>query len=250
MTSLPFDRVAHEYDETRGGEPRGRAMAASMRPYFARDGRTLEVGVGTGVVAMGLRELGRDVVGVDLSEPMLRYAHARRVPVARADAMRLPVRDGSVDDVYAVWVLHLVGDIGATLGELARVLRPGGRCLVGVPNPYPDETEDEVDRLFRRLWDTVRGRRPDHPDAVRRLAGERGLRFVELARVDAGEYRQAPAEVARRIERRTYSYLWDISDERWRELVVPAIEALRAMPDPEVERVKRDPALLVVLEKS
>ena len=41
----------------------------------------------------------------------------------------------------------------------------------------------------------------------------------------------APNEAAAEIERRTHSYLWDVTDEQWRDVVVPALERLRSMPE-------------------
>ena len=248
MTSVPFDRVAHEYDETRGGEPRGRVSAAALAPRLRSvDGVVLEVGVGTGLVALGLSHLGRKVVGVDLSEPMLRRAQARGVPVAQGDARRLPVADASVDDVYGVWVLHLVGDIRTAVEEVARVLRPGGRCQFAVTDDGPPQ--DETERVFKQMWQALRGQRPDAPEAVRRLGEESGLRFVELAVAEGGEFEERPAEIADRIENRTYSVLWDLTDEQWDRHVRPAVEALRAIPDADVPRSKRYRAALLVLEK-
>ncbi|HEY6596686.1 MAG TPA: methyltransferase domain-containing protein, partial [Asanoa sp.] len=72
--SLPFDRVADRYDATRGGEERGRALADAVQPWLA-PGRTLEVGVGTGLVAAELRARGFDVYGVDLAPAMVARAY-------------------------------------------------------------------------------------------------------------------------------------------------------------------------------
>lgn len=87
--------------------------------------RCLEIGCGTGVHAAQLRELGWTPVGVDLSGAMLRYARSR-VPVARADAARLPVRDASVSAVVAVMVHTDMPAYPDVLREVARVLRPDG----------------------------------------------------------------------------------------------------------------------------
>src|ERR1700683_1981702 len=58
-----FDQLAEHYDETRGGETRGEEYAADIHAYLpSGDGPILEIGVGTGVVALGLRRLGRTVV--------------------------------------------------------------------------------------------------------------------------------------------------------------------------------------------
>src|SRR5262245_19859134 len=120
--SVSFDRIAERYDETRGGDKRGREIAEEVLPWLV-DGPTLEVGVGTGLVAAALAKRGRHVLGVDLSPAMLARAYTRMGPrVALGDAQALPVATGSLANVYYVWVLHLVGDPAATLAEAARVL--------------------------------------------------------------------------------------------------------------------------------
>ena len=96
------------------------------------DGLCLEVGCGTGVHADQLRSLGWTPVGVDLSSGMLAYAK-QRLPIARADATRLPVRDGSLGAAVAVMVHTDMPGYPAVLREVARVLRPGGTFVhVGV----------------------------------------------------------------------------------------------------------------------
>jgi SAM-dependent methyltransferase len=95
-------------------------------------GRCLEIGCGTGVHAAQLRELGWSPVGVDLSAGMLRHASGR-LPIARADATRLPLRDGSVDAAITVLAHTDMPGYPAVLREVSRVLRPGGRFLhIGV----------------------------------------------------------------------------------------------------------------------
>jgi SAM-dependent methyltransferase len=88
-------------------------------------GICLEIGCGTGVHATQVRELGWTPVGIDLSAGMLRYAR-RRLPVAEADAERLPVPDGSLPAVIAVMAHTDMPGYPAALREVARVLRPGG----------------------------------------------------------------------------------------------------------------------------
>jgi len=88
-------------------------------------GTCLEIGCGTGVHAERVRELGWTPVGVDLSAGMLAYAKGR-LPVARGDATRLPVRDATLAAVIAVLVHTDMPEYPAVLRETARVLRPGG----------------------------------------------------------------------------------------------------------------------------
>jgi SAM-dependent methyltransferase len=127
-----YDEIADWYEEqflgarrsVPGQDPIG--VTRALRDLLgAGDGVCLEVGCGTGVHAGALRELGWTPVGVDLSAGMLRHARGR-LPTARADASRLPVRDGSVPAVVAVMVHTDMPAYPAVLREVARVLRPGG----------------------------------------------------------------------------------------------------------------------------
>ncbi|GAA0607961.1 septum formation inhibitor Maf [Kribbella sandramycini] len=128
-TRLTYDRTeAARYDETRGGEPRAQAAAQAVHALLPTGtNRVLELAVGTGIVGAELVALGHLVHGFDLSADMLRHAKVR-LPghVAVGDAGVLPVGDRRVDAVVAVWLLHLVDDSEVVLGEVARVLRPGG----------------------------------------------------------------------------------------------------------------------------
>jgi len=91
----------------------------------AGSGPCLEIGCGTGVRAGLLRELGRAPAGIDLSGAMLRYARGR-LPIALADAARLPVRDRCLPAVITVMAHTDMPGYPAVLREAARVLRPDG----------------------------------------------------------------------------------------------------------------------------
>lgn len=93
--------------------------------------RMLEVGAGTGAFAERVgRELGAAVTAVDLSPRMVELAGERGVPAIVADVQELPFGDDAFDCAAALWVLHHVPDLDRGLGELARVLGPGGRLVV------------------------------------------------------------------------------------------------------------------------
>lgn len=107
-------------------------------------GIALDVGSGPGSVTASLAHAaGPDglALGVDISEPMLaravRAAAGPQVGFLRADAQRLPLRDETVDAAVSIAVLQLIPDPAATLSEIARVLRPGGRLAVMVPTLRP-----------------------------------------------------------------------------------------------------------------
>jgi ubiquinone/menaquinone biosynthesis C-methylase UbiE len=249
--SLDFGRIADSYDQTRGGEDRGRRFARELHGMLDPSVPSLEVGIGTGLIALGLTELGHRILGVDISEPMARRAVDRIGPrVVIGDARRLPVAARSFEQAYSVWVLHVVGDPGAVLKEVARVLRPGGRYLV-VPAGSSEEPADPIGRALRRMWRTVDPdrRRIDDEDRLRTLAPEGGFVVADASRWPAYDYLESPAQAIEKIESRSYSVLWDLADDRWRLLVEPVIEELRALPDPEVPIARRSTDRVVVLER-
>jgi demethylmenaquinone methyltransferase / 2-methoxy-6-polyprenyl-1,4-benzoquinol methylase len=110
--------------------------------------RILDVATGTAGVAIALaRATHADIVGVDLSEPMLEVGRKRvydagldqRIRLERSRAEQLPFPDASFDAVAFTYLLRYVADPAATLRELARVLKPSG-VLAGLdffvpPNP-------------------------------------------------------------------------------------------------------------------
>jgi len=92
-------------------------------------GHVLDVATGTGLVAAELLRRGFDVTGVDQSPGMLAVARRRfggRVELVEASADALPFAESSFDHLTFTYLLRYVDDPGATLAELARVVRPGG----------------------------------------------------------------------------------------------------------------------------
>jgi SAM-dependent methyltransferase len=131
----PYDAIADWYENEflgapgpdgglPGGDPLGidHALAELLGPG---SGPCLEIGCGTGARAARLRTLGWTPLGIDLSAGMLRHARGR-LPVARADAARLPLRTGSVPAVVTVMAHTDMPGYPAVLREAARVLRPDG----------------------------------------------------------------------------------------------------------------------------
>lgn len=116
---------------------RDAAIIAAEQHCGASGGRILEVGVGTGI---SLPDYARHntIVGVDLSEPMLRKAHERVVEhkltnietLSVMDAMHMALPDKSFDVVVAQFVITAVPNPEATLDEFARVIKPGGEIVL------------------------------------------------------------------------------------------------------------------------
>ena len=129
-----YDRVAAVLSF--GQDPRWRrTMVQEVRA--ASNERVLDVATGTGLVAQALVErYGCEVVGIDQSSQMLAGAQARvaaarrlaeRVSLLRGEAERLPFAGEEFDHLTFTYLLRYVEDPGATMIELARVVKPGGR---------------------------------------------------------------------------------------------------------------------------
>jgi demethylmenaquinone methyltransferase/2-methoxy-6-polyprenyl-1,4-benzoquinol methylase len=130
-----------------GQDPRWRrALVAAVDPRPGQ--RVLDVATGTGLVALELAERGASVVGLDQSDGMLAVARERlggRVTFVRGEAERLPFADGEFDALTFTYLLRYVDDRAATMRELARVVKRGGRIGMlefGVPAAPP----------LRALW--------------------------------------------------------------------------------------------------
>jgi len=95
----------------------------------------LDLACGTGDLCRGLAGAGLRPVGMDLSYGMLAAARTE-APLVHADALSLPVPDGSVDGVTCGFALRNFKELGPFFAELGRVVRPGGRiALLEVAEP-------------------------------------------------------------------------------------------------------------------
>jgi demethylmenaquinone methyltransferase / 2-methoxy-6-polyprenyl-1,4-benzoquinol methylase len=136
-----------------GQDPRWRrALVEAVAPEPGM--RILDVATGTGMVAFALAARGAEVIGLDQSEAMLGGARARlqrtpelagRLSFVLGEAEALPFGDGQFDALSFTYLLRYVDDPAATMRELARVVKPGGRIVMvefGVPR----------DPVLRGLW--------------------------------------------------------------------------------------------------
>ncbi|MFK4265955.1 class I SAM-dependent methyltransferase [Streptomyces milbemycinicus] len=124
-------------------------------------GTVVDIGCGNGKFVSRLRKDRPDlrVVGVDVSEGILAEVEN---PVLVADAQTLPLAEGAADAVLALHMLYHVGDVPATVQELARVLRPGG-VVIASTNSATDKRE--MDQLWKRAAGDVLGI-PEGPTRV------------------------------------------------------------------------------------
>jgi len=132
-----------------GQDPLWRRFLVSRLPP---GGHVLDVATGTGLVAAELLRRSYEVTGVDQSPEMLSAARRRfgdAVVLVEASAESLPFDDASFDHLTVTYLLRYVEDPGATVAELARVVKPGGvvsSLEFGVPGG-----------VVRPLWDAYVG---------------------------------------------------------------------------------------------
>lgn len=91
--------------------------------------RILDVGCGDGQLSVRIAAAGARVVGLDASQEMAAAARGRGIEVVEASAERMPLEDRSFDAVFSNAALHWVRDHDAMMGEVHRVLKPGGRFV-------------------------------------------------------------------------------------------------------------------------
>jgi demethylmenaquinone methyltransferase/2-methoxy-6-polyprenyl-1,4-benzoquinol methylase len=147
-----FDRIAPVYDVmnhamTVGLDRRWRRRTA--RAVVAPGDRVLDACCGTGDLALAAHAEGGRVTGLDFSQRMLERARQKTAEIewVQGDLLALPFDDGSFDACTVGFGLRNVDDLDRALGELHRVLRPGGRLAVlEIVRPKGPLA------LFVRLW--------------------------------------------------------------------------------------------------
>ena len=156
MAGVSFDRAADYYDATRGlpGEV-AREVADLLSSELSGKELCLEIGVGTGRIALPLAERGIALLGIDLAPTMLARLLANAggnapFPLVTADVTSLPLTAASVDAVLACHVLHLIPDWQSALDEAGRVLRPGGVLLLDFGGPTPRPWSADCGEILER----------------------------------------------------------------------------------------------------
>jgi ubiquinone/menaquinone biosynthesis C-methylase UbiE len=199
------DDVAREYDDKRfsnGGRHIDRrekqAVLQALNPVEGK--RVLEIACGTGRFTVKLAQRGADIVGLDISKPMLAQGRAKaheagvneQVEFMRGDAARLPFPDDHFDAVFAMRFFHLADTPAGFLREMARVSKE----IVFF---------DTFNRFSSRSvynWLLPMGSRLYARFEVERLIDRAGLSLVDEAHdfvLPYGFYREMPNQIAGRV---------------------------------------------------
>jgi SAM-dependent methyltransferase len=196
-------------------------------------GRTLDLACGEGRLSRLLKSRQYQVLGVDASPTMVRFAaeDPDAAPVVLGDATALPFADHAFDLVVAYMCLQDIDDMPQAVRELARVLAPEGRACIAIPHPI--NTAGSFENREAASPFVIRGSYLDDAplrdvvdrDGVRlTFHGEhRPLEAYFHALADAGLLTETIREVKPSDEVAT----WHPSDRRWQR--VPLFLHLRAL---------------------
>lgn len=220
-----FDQVAKIYDASRGLPPEAEAaMAEALAGVFRRAGsspRILEVGVGTGRIALPLSDHGCRITGVDIAQGML--AELRRkgaaVDPTIGSAHGLPFAADTFDGALFVHVLHLVSDPSHAIREALGVVRPGGVLAFGGEDFWQSNVVSDARRLTREAIREVTGLELGGPGAhvkvLEAIQGELAAAGSPVERVPLArwESRISGQELLGQLEHKDMSWMWPLPDE-------------------------------------
>jgi SAM-dependent methyltransferase len=218
---VDFSANACVYDRRHGS-----VLAADLAQQLASSGalasgaRVLDIGAGTGRVAIAFAAIGCETVALDPSVPMLnelrRKAPECRMQVVAGEGARLPFAIGRFDGVICARVLYLMSDWRDVLREASRVLRSGGCLLHEWGNGQADEAWVQIREKARALFEAAGAENPFHPGAraeseVEAFIGELGFEPSADQPTGAG-----PTTTLRdflgRVASGELSYIWNVPD--------------------------------------
>ena len=236
--SIKFDRAVDFYDQTRGFPAGIETQAAEIIARaggFSAASRTLEIGVGTGRIALPMSARVGTIIGVDLSRPMMDKLREKqrdeRVWLAEADASRLPFGAGTFDGAVGVHVFHLIPTWREVLAELARVLKPGAPLVVA---RNADRTDSIGDELRRR---GMPGRLPNvgiQEEEYDTFLVDAGWRRKGEPEEISWEEAFRPSYLLERVRSRSNSGTWRMTDDELAHYV-EAVKGILAERYPDLD---------------
>ncbi|MDE3016340.1 MAG: methyltransferase domain-containing protein [Pseudomonadota bacterium] len=170
-----FSRAASRYDEAAQLQRRVRACAlAPARECWPEGSAILDAGCGTGALAADAKGFGWRIVGIDVASGMCAAAR-RNCAVVNADAGALPFAGASFDGVFSSLMLQWVMNPLGVFQEMARVIAPGGSCVVSTLLPG---TLRELEAAFATLDDAPHVSRFTPEAALLSAAAAAGLKAI------------------------------------------------------------------------
>lgn len=219
-----FDRVADIYDLTRelpAFVPNRIVERVVAATRATAETRFLEIGVGTGRIAVPFLQRGYQYTGVDISERMMdRLREKARagnldVTLVNADVTQLPFADAAFDVVMGVHILHLVPEWQRAIREARRVLAPEGFLLLG----YESGTTDDPGNEIRRQWQTFVGeagvtvstRGGAWPSIETELSASGA--YTSVYRLAHWEEELQPITLLNEARNQVFSHSWEVPDD-------------------------------------
>jgi ubiquinone/menaquinone biosynthesis C-methylase UbiE len=149
LNVISFDRVADVYDRTRGlpDEVMSR-LVETLTAELDGHKEILDLGVGTGRLAVPLQKTRSEVVGIDISRKMISKAKEKHTEnLLLADACSFPFRDHAFDVTISVHLLHLINEWQKTLKEVCRVTR---HSMLSLYYAHKDPVRQKYYQLLRQ----------------------------------------------------------------------------------------------------
>ncbi len=221
MSSFNFDRVSHKYDETRGLPPGvPEHIARWVLSRLPLDPAIVEIGVGTGRIALPFIQASVRFTGFDISEKMTAQLFEKLGGDMQQAEIRLhdisesiPLPDKSQDAVIAVHILHLV-DAVKVLPHVRRVLKPGGVLIWGYEHSDDGNPHKRLRDRFNAEAASLGYRKRDfRATPGRALLAEWGASVSQHV-VATWSKEQSLREHLDRLRGRVQSSTWSMTDEQ------------------------------------
>jgi len=233
---ISFDRVAAEYDRTRW-------VPQSLCDSLVRklieetpltfESRILEIGVGTGRLALPLSQHGCEIVGIDVSSLMLFEAKRKQreggklLHLLQAEASNVPIRERTMDLCLFVHVLHLLDDWKTVLKDMERILRrrviANARLFLSWFDLPP----------FRLYWDSIgelkKTGAQEPEEIISYLQDSNGYRWRRFE-IQNNAGKTTWKEVFGLIQRKVFSSQWGISKEQHQAAIEYVMKQSEAKP--------------------
>lgn len=192
-----FGRVAGEWDDVRSGLFGDKFTLQALAALLPSDATVADIGCGTGNVAELVAPFVKRVIAADFSPAMLAAARKRLAGVENVEFVvgelpELAIPDGAADVAFCVLVLHHLEDPARAIGELARIVAPGGRVVI-------------VDMLThdRESYRHTMGHRwlGFAPDAIERMLKAAGMRAARVTPLPSDPQAKGPGLFVAMAER-------------------------------------------------